>query len=87
MAAIRLPHPGKIVRREEIGPCVDEDCGHTDCIQTRRMANRHCPVCGLIIGYEIPFYGIGDQLIHAACYTDPKPYRFDSRLPVNLSQA
>jgi hypothetical protein len=78
MAASTLPEPGKIVRGEEIGPCI-EPCEHTDCAATRRMAETHCSICGQVIGYETLFYDIGqrkpmvsktltEDLVHAICH-------------------
>jgi hypothetical protein len=68
MAAGYLPAPGKIVRGEEVGPCVDP-CEHRDCADTRRMAEMICPHCGEQIGYEIGFYqdGTWTTLEHALC--------------------
>lgn len=71
MASSALPEPGKIVRGEEIGPCV-EPCEHRDCAETRRMAESICSICGQEIGYETRFYREPDQdspnkLVHAIC--------------------
>jgi len=70
-----LPEPGKVVRGIEIGPCVDEDCGHKDCDKTREMARSECLICGEEIGYERRFYNKvvmkdGEEvkgLVHANC--------------------
>lgn len=69
MAAGTIPEPGKVVRGVEIGPCVD-DCDHTDCKQSREMAETECPICGDAIGYETPFYDRDGVLVHAACAED-----------------
>lgn len=70
MAASSLPEPGKVVRGTEIGPCVNS-CKHTDCAQTRAMAESICRFCDKPIGYEISFYndkqGDKDSLVHAVC--------------------
>lgn len=72
----RLPEPGKMVRKREIGPCKDENCGHKDCEKTREMARSKCLICGEEIGYETRFYNsIIEQkgkediegLVHAVC--------------------
>lgn len=64
MAAGTLPEPGS-----KHGPCADP-CAHTDCAETRRMAETPCHVCGKPIGYERPFYREGLTLSHAACLED-----------------
>ena len=69
MASGTLPKPGKIVRGEKIGPCVNP-CSHTDCAEVRRMAAAQCNVCGAPIGYETRFYyaeSLEGQFIHAKC--------------------
>ncbi len=67
MAFGTLPAPGKIVRGEEIGPCI-EPCKHLDCAATRKMADSHCPICRRQIGYEMPFYSEGKDYLHRHCY-------------------
>lgn len=48
MAAGFLSKPGT-----EHGPC--EECKHTDCAMTRRIAESDCEICGEPIGYEKRF--------------------------------
>jgi hypothetical protein len=64
MAASALPRPGS-----KYGPCEDP-CQHTDCAETRRMAERNCAGCAEKIGYERAFYRDGEDLIHATCAED-----------------
>ena len=59
MASGFLPEPGKVVRGEEIGPCV-KPCQHKDCAQTRQMAAAPCIHCGEPIGYETAFVQTGE---------------------------
>jgi len=72
MAAGYLPSPGKVVSGQEIGPCVSP-CKHTDCAETRRQAESHCPYCKKAIGYETAHYTVGRDddglviLAHAVC--------------------
>ena len=47
MASGMLSKPG-----DEFGPCLDENCGHTDCDATRKQAATLCGICGEPIGYE-----------------------------------
>lgn len=62
MAAGTLPAPGT-----ELGPCLDEACGHTDCALTREMAAKFC-ICDEPIGYGTRFYAYGaGGLNHARC--------------------
>ena len=71
MGWYRLPKPGEKDQRtgEELGPCIDENCGHRDCACTRERAERICLVCGEPIGYDRPFYFEEDgALTHFACY-------------------
>ena len=63
----KLPKPEKVVNGTQIGACTDEDCGHRDCEQTRKMANTKCDICGIKIGYETPFYKTDEGLVHAEC--------------------
>lgn len=69
MAWAFLPAPGsKNDRGEEIGPCVDERCGHADCAQTRAMAGKVCGFCNEPIGYGRGFFAVdGNVLEHSAC--------------------
>ena len=67
MAYGLLPKPGKIIRGQEIGSCVNENCGHSDCEETRKMAKTKCFSCNKEIGYETPFYQKQGRLIHAKC--------------------
>lgn len=55
MAAGSLPAPGS-----EMGPCLDENCGHRDCKATREMAAQDCTICGGIIGYNARFFRDND---------------------------
>ena len=50
------------------GPCA-EDCKHTDCAETRRMALSNCKVCGEPIGYDRQFYAYENwqEFKHADC--------------------
>ena len=62
MAAGFLSKPGT-----EYGPC-DPICGHTDCAQTRQMANTPCRICGEPIGYERRFFDSKrDGIVHEVC--------------------
>jgi hypothetical protein len=63
MAAISLPPPGTA-----LGPC-PEPCEHTDCAETRRIAESRCTRCEDPIGYERAFYHDAehDGFIHAVC--------------------
>lgn len=73
MAAATLPTPGT-----EVGPCTTA-CEHTDCAETRRMAETCCVYCGQPIGYETRFYrnngnerdlpagAIVREYVHATC--------------------
>lgn len=56
MAAAALPEPGT-----EFGPCEDQNCGHTDCAQTRAMAAVICPDCSEPIGYDRRFFQDVDE--------------------------
>ena len=67
MAAGTLPSPGKIVNGLEIGACIDEGCGHTDCECTRNQAASLCPLCNQPIGYETRIYNHKGTLNHADC--------------------
>lgn len=62
MAAGFLSPPGT-----EFGPCID-DCQHTDCAESRKIAASVCPICGEEIGYNRRFFreaGIGHT--HEVC--------------------
>lgn len=70
MASGTLAKPGS-----SFGPC-EEDCEHTDCALTRKMAAEKCPLCLYPIGYETHFYeetlnkGEASErkaLVHATC--------------------
>jgi hypothetical protein len=62
MAALALPRPGS-----EYGPC-PISCAHTDCAETRRMADSDCRVCQMPIGYESRIYQEQDGgFVHASC--------------------
>ncbi len=47
MAAYTIPAPGT-----ELGPCIDDPCGHVDCEEARRRAELLCDVCQQPIGFE-----------------------------------
>jgi len=74
MAAGHLPKPGT-----ELGPCLDEACGHIDCAATRAMAAAVCHFCQTPIGYDRGFVHDPDsqetqnikRLVHFDCL-----YRF-----------
>lgn len=51
MAALPISAPGTVH-----GPCLDEDCGHTDCAASRAAAACECRLCGLPIGYDEPCF-------------------------------
>lgn len=52
----------------EYGPCLDTNCDHKDCQQTRKMADVLCSYCTKRIGYERGFYMIEDNiLVHSSC--------------------
>lgn len=63
MAAGTLSPPGTLY-----GPCGFQ-CRHTDCTETRRMANAPCLHCRLPIGYGTRFYDLRryGALAHEAC--------------------
>jgi hypothetical protein len=63
MAAGMIAKPGT-----EFGPCAD-DCTHTDCAQTRALADAMCQLCGEPIGYERRFYLVhpAPDVAHATC--------------------
>lgn len=62
MAAATLPKPGT-----EYGPC-EATCEHTDCAETREMAEAVCPLCHETIGFDVRFYNSADRgLVHAHC--------------------
>ena len=67
MATGRITQPGS-----EYGPCVDENCGHLDCVETRNMAGMICHYCNKSIGYQRGFYNLDqpDGLVHSSCYED-----------------
>lgn len=68
MGWYKLPKPGQVVRGHEVGPCVNESCGHRDCADTRRQAAQACVHCGKPIGYGVPMYMLpDDKLAHADC--------------------
>lgn len=72
MAYFILPKPGEINphTKDEIGPCVDEACGHKDCAATRKQAVAPCPICNKTIGYgsAVVFHKSGsDALAHWRC--------------------
>jgi hypothetical protein len=55
-------------------------CSHTDCAQTRQMAEAMCHYCSKPIGYDTPFYDVSPpgqpggpmhwRLAHASCHED-----------------
>lgn len=62
MAINHLPAPGKKISDgpfagEQVGPCLEENCEHSDCETTRQMAASICRFCGEAIGYETAFTG------------------------------
>lgn len=67
MAAGTISKPGTLY-----GPCVDENCGHTDCAASRKMAATACALCGEPIGYERLFYQRDNWtvLVHTACMAE-----------------
>ena len=71
MSAGTLPRPGKVVGGCEVGPCLDTNCGHGDCVLTRRQAARLCVYSNRPIGYDTDFYRVGvNKMAHAVCHTD-----------------
>ena len=55
----------------EHGPCLDINCGHIDCKQTREMAETICEYCGESIGYDRGFYYSHIKgFVHSACHED-----------------
>ena len=64
MAAGTISKPGS-----QYGPCLDEDCGHTDCAASRAMAAVECTSCGKPIGYDDLFIQREHwtKLQHAVC--------------------
>ena len=62
MAAGVLSKPGT-----EFGPCAG-NCNHTDCEQTKVMAQTGCKYCHQPIGYDRRFFRFeGHQLAHESC--------------------
>ena len=54
----------------DLGPCMDEDCGHIDCDETRRQARSECRLCGDVIGYGRRFNVDSERpggFVHWAC--------------------
>lgn len=51
------------------GPCAFK-CNHTDCKETRKMAEKPCKFCKKKIGYNRPFYNDAAGLAHADCLED-----------------
>lgn len=65
MSAVSMPAPGT-----ELGPCADP-CPHTDCADSRRMADAACHLCLESIGYERRFCADeSGRLVHLACLYD-----------------
>jgi hypothetical protein len=67
MAVGYLASPGT-----EYGPCLNRDCGHTDCAMTREDAEALCGTCHEPIGYDRAFYVNSAKrpnrvLVHAVC--------------------
>ncbi len=69
MAAGTMSAPGT-----EYGPCVDENCGHTTCDETRRMVGLECRYCETPIGYDRRFFNdtlrtqpLWSVLVHELC--------------------
>jgi len=64
MAAGMISKPGS-----EYGPCLDEDCGHTDCAASRKIAATACALCDEPIGYERLFFQRENWTVleHVAC--------------------
>jgi len=62
MASEMLSEPGS-----EYGPCLDENCGHRDCILTRQMSESICPEYGRRIGYDERFYRSENGYVQALC--------------------
>ena len=78
MAYGRLPKPGT-----EYGPCEDEQCGHSQCEQSRQMAAAICPRCGEPIEYERNFCRSGDndsELWHWVCAIEEADERREKML-------
>ena len=69
MAAISIPHPGKVVNGVEIGPCINP-CHHIDCASIRRVSETPCGLCGEPIGYDINYFAGDTGLEHARCLYD-----------------
>lgn len=68
MAAGVIQKPGS-----KYGPCFG-GCGHIDCMNTRKMAEIACRICGQEIGYGVEFFDEGKRiedgvrvLVHAEC--------------------
>ncbi len=67
MAAGTISKPG-----DQYGPCLDENCEHTDCAASRAQAATLCGSCGKPIGYEHLFYQRDNWvvLVHAVCVAE-----------------
>lgn len=68
MASAFISRPGT-----KCGPCKNEQCGHIDCAESRRMAAAVCSICGKPIGYMRMFNDRRESrdnpedLVHRAC--------------------
>jgi hypothetical protein len=72
MAASTIPAPGT-----DLGPCIDEQCGHTDCAASRQQAAALCRWCAKPIGYETRWYTVVGGQAHAECEERCQRERWD----------
>ena len=73
MAAGTLSAPGTEFGPCALGPNGEYLCSHNDCAVSYGMANVRCPHCGKRIGFDEPFYRIGDdwtELAHQWCHLE-----------------
>jgi len=71
MTIASYPRPGKLSPSgEEVGPCLNENCGHDYCEYIRTQTAMRCNHCTEALGYEINFYNIEGHFVHAACFEE-----------------
>ena len=73
MGGLRIAPPGSWA-----GPC-ETPCAHTDCAETRTLAAEVCSLCDGPIGYDTPFYRVGERYEHAVCAWSAEEQRRDQR--------
>jgi len=70
---IPSPATGKMI---EIGPCLNESCGHHDCVELRKMAQSKCPECDKPIEYDEKYYNVTEDY--------PDAEGFETRLGIKM---